>query len=65
MNVRQLKEYLADMPDYFPVYVAVNSDHEHGGGADTDYLRTWDCKSGNFPSQGNMAVIRIDYEKGV
>jgi hypothetical protein len=63
MNIRDLKEYIADMPDYFPVCVAVNSDHENGGGAQTDYLITLDCKPGNFPSQGSMAVIRIDYGK--
>jgi len=61
MNVRELREYLADMPDYWPVYVAVNSDHFDGSGADTDYLHTLDCESGNFPSQGNMAVIRLAY----
>ena len=61
MNVQQLREALADLPGHWPVHVAVNSDHDHGGGADTDYLYTLDVQTDNFPSQGNMAVIRIDY----
>jgi len=60
MTVQQLREALATMPDHWPVHVAVHSHQEHGGGADTDYLYTLDCIPENFPSQGNMAVIRIN-----
>jgi hypothetical protein len=61
MNVQQLIEALQNMPGHLPVHVAVNSDHENGGGVDTDYLYTLDCVQENFPSQGNMAVIQINY----
>lgn len=53
---------LATMPGHLPVHVAVNSDHENGGGADTDYLYTLDCTIESFPTQGRMAVIGINYE---
>ncbi len=62
MTVDQLREALAGMPGHLPVHVEVNSDHDHGGGADTDYLYTLECVRENFPSQGGMAVIRINYE---
>ena len=62
MTVDQLREALSKMPGHWPVHVAVNSDHEHGGGSDTDYLYTLDCLRENFPTQGNMAVITINYE---
>lgn len=62
MTVDQLREALAGMPGHIPVHVAVNSDHENGGGADTDFLYTLDCAIENFPSQGRMAVIHINYE---
>lgn len=61
MNVAQLREALASMPDHWPVHVAVNSDHDNGGGADTDYLYTLDCVPDNFKSVGCMAVIHINY----
>lgn len=62
MNVAQLIEALQAMPGHLPVHVEVNSDHDRGHGQDTDYLYTLDCVQSNFPSQGNMAVIRINYE---
>lgn len=61
MNVQELREALADLPGHWPVHVAVKAGGS-GGGADTDYLYTLDVQRDNFPSQGNMAVIRIDYE---
>lgn len=61
MTVDQLREALAEMPGHWPVHVAVNSNHDNGGGADTDYLYTLGCERENFPSQGNMAVITINY----
>lgn len=63
MNVQELREALADLPDHWPVHVAVKADGS-GGDADTDYLYTLDVQRDNFPTQGNMAVIRIDYRAG-
>lgn len=60
MNVQELREALADLPAHWPVHVAVRADGS-GGGADTDYLYTLDVQRDNFPTQGCMAVIRIDY----
>jgi hypothetical protein len=62
VTVEQLRAALAAMPGHWPVHVAVNSDHDHGRGIDTDYLFTLDCVRSAFPSQGNMAVITINYE---
>ena len=62
MNVGQLKEALAAMPDHVPVHVAVNSDHDHGGAADTDFLYVGDCRLEASPTQGRMAVIHISYQ---
>lgn len=61
MTVDQLREALKDMPGHIPVHVAVASDQEHGGGADTDYLFTLDCQIEAFPTQGRMAVISINH----
>lgn len=61
MKVSELIEKLQAMPGHLPVHVAVNSDHDHGGGADTDYLFTLDCALEAFPTQGRMAVITINY----
>ena len=61
MNVQQLRDALAKMPDHWPVHVAVRADGS-GGGADSDYLFTLDCEQQNFPSQGNIAVIIINYD---
>jgi hypothetical protein len=61
VTVQQLREALAAMPGHVPVHVEVNSDHDHGGAADTDYLFTLDCTLESFPTQGRMAVIRINY----
>ena len=61
MNIKELREYISTWPGHWPVVVAVNSDHDNGSGAETDYLCTLDCEPGNFPSQGSMAVIRLAY----
>lgn len=61
MNVQELREALADLPGHWPVHVAVRADGS-GGGADTDYLYTLDVVRDNFPTQGNMAVIRLDLD---
>lgn len=57
MNVKQLREALEQMPDHWPVHVAVDSTADNGGGADTDFLFTTSCEADNFPTQGNMVVI--------
>lgn len=61
MNVQQLREALNQMPGHWPVHVEVRADGS-GGGADSDYLFTLECVQENFPSQGNIAVVRINYE---
>jgi hypothetical protein len=61
VTVQELREALAAMPDHWPVHVEVRADSS-GGGADFEYFYTLDCVHDNFPSQGSMAVIRINYE---
>lgn len=61
MTVQELREALTAMPDHWPVHVEVRADGS-GGGADHDYLFTLDAVPDSFPSQGNMAVIRINYD---
>lgn len=61
MNVRELREALATMPDHWPVHLAVAADGS-GGGADEDFLFTLECVPENFSTQGCMAVIRANYE---
>lgn len=61
MTVQELREALAAMPAHLPVLVEVRADGS-GGGADHDYLFTLDCVPDNFPTQGNMAVVRINYD---
>lgn len=56
MTVDQLREALAQMPGHIPVHIATPADGS-GGGADTDYLFTLECRLESFPSQGRMAVI--------
>lgn len=60
MTVDQLREALAEMPGHIPVHVAV--DAENGSGQGISYLYTLDCVINSFPTQGRMAVIRINYE---
>jgi hypothetical protein len=60
MNVKQLREALEKVPDHWPVHVAATSTSEHGGGADTDFLFVTACEQDNFPTQGNMVVIRTE-----
>lgn len=62
MNVQQLREALASMPDHWPVHVRVPAWNPSGGGADFDYLYTLECLPDNFPTQGNMAVIHINLD---
>ncbi len=57
MNVQELREALADLPGHWPVHVAVPAGGPMGG---TDYLYTLEVQRDNFPTQGNMAVIRLD-----
>lgn len=59
MTVHQLLELLKQLPDNWPVYVAISSSTENGGGADTDYLIIENVESSNFPTFGNMAVIQV------
>lgn len=61
MNVRELREALAAMPDHWPVHVEVPADGS-GGGADTDILFTLDCVPSNFRTYGCMALVRINPE---
>ena len=61
MNVEQLREALVAMPGHWPVHVEVAADGS-GGGADVDYLYTLEAFPSNFPRQGCMAVIRVNYE---
>lgn len=57
MNVKELREAIAEMPGHWPVTVAVKDE----GSDAMDYLCTLDVQRDNFPTQGNIAVIRIDY----
>lgn len=61
MNVKDLREALETMPDHLPVHVAVRADGS-GGGADEDFLFALECVCESFPSQGRMAVVRVNYE---
>jgi hypothetical protein len=59
MTVDQLREALASMPGHVPVHVEVPADGS-GGGADSDYHFTLECVLEAFPTQGRMAVIRLN-----
>lgn len=59
MNVQQLREALATMPGHVPVHVEVPADGS-GGGADVDFHFTLECVLEAFPTQGRIAVIRIN-----
>lgn len=61
MNVQQLREALEKMPGHWPVHVEVREDGS-GGGVDMGYYFTLDCVPSAFPTQGCMAVIRLNYE---
>lgn len=61
MNVKELREALSLMPGHLPVHLAVRADGS-GGGADEDFLFTLECVMEAFPTQGNIAVIRANYE---
>lgn len=61
MNVQELREALDKMPGHWPVRVAVRADGS-GGGADEDFLFTLECVPESFPSQGCMAVVRVNYD---
>lgn len=60
MNVKELRESLENIPDHWPVHVASSSVYEHGGGAEIDFLFVTSCEQDNFPTQGNMVVIRTE-----
>jgi len=59
MTVDQLREALAGMPGHVPVHVEVPADGS-GGGADSDFHFTLECVLEAFPTQGRMAVIRLN-----
>ena len=61
MTVTELRDALSKMPGHLPVHVAVLSDGS-GGGVDEDFLYTLECVRENFPSQGSMAVVRLNYD---
>lgn len=61
MTVSELREALEQMPDHWPVLVAERIDGS-GGGADEQFLFTLECVPENFPTQGCMAVVRVNYE---
>ncbi len=61
MTVDQLREALATMPGHLPVHVEARAEGS-GGGADVDFLYTLECTLESFPTQGRMAVIRLNYE---
>ena len=69
MTVNELREALEKMPGHWPVHVAVRADGS-GGGADEDFLYTLDedflytleCVPESCPSQGCMAVVRVNYD---
>lgn len=64
MTVAELREQLGSFPGHWLVTVESTSDGS-GGGADTEYCLTLDVERGNFPTVGNMAVIRLgDRSKG-
>lgn len=60
MTVQELREALEKMPGHWPVRVELRVDGS-GGGADFDYHYTLDCVPSAFPTQGCMAVIRLNY----
>lgn len=61
MTVNELREALEKMPGHWPVHVAVRADGS-GGGADENFLYTLECVPESFPSQGCMAVVRVNYD---
>ncbi len=61
MTVDQLREAIATMPGHWPVHVEVKADRDCTS-ADWDYLFTLEAVPSSFPTQGCMAVIRINYE---
>lgn len=69
MNVAQLRQALAGMPDHWPVHVEAPASIEGArqgvprgddGFGDVDYFYTLECVPSAFRSQGNMAVIRLN-----
>lgn len=61
MTVTELIEQLSAMPGHWPVHVELKSECPCCG-VGTDYLYTLDAVPSNFPSQGSMALIRINPE---
>lgn len=61
MTVSELREALAKMPGHLPVHLAVRADAS-GGCSDEDFLFTLECKQEAFPTQGNIAVVRANYQ---
>ena len=61
MTVSELREALARMPDHWPVFVAEQVDGS-GGSTDEQFLFTLECVPEAFPTQGCMAVVRVNHE---
>lgn len=61
MTVDELRNALAAMPGHVPVHVEVPADGS-GGGADTEYFYTLECVLEAFPTQGRMAVVRLNLD---
>lgn len=59
MTVAELREALASMPDHWPVHVELLPNTSTSAD-DTEYHYTLDCVPSNFPTQGCMAVIRLN-----
>lgn len=65
MTVAELREALATMPGHWPVHVEIVCDDfgvVNGKGSTTDWHYTLDCIPSGFPTQGGMAVVRLNYE---
>jgi hypothetical protein len=65
VTVDQLREAIARMPGHWPVHIEIVTNgmsQVDGKGGVTDYYYTLDCITSNFPKQGGMAVIRLNYE---
>ena len=60
MTVAELREALEKLPGHWPVHVAVRPNGPDVF-ADEEYLYTLECVPEAYPSQGNMAVVRVNY----
>lgn len=60
MTVDQLREALASMPGHIPVTLAMRSNAP--GSEGEDFFSTLDCSLEAFPTQGRIAVIRLNHD---